>query len=190
MTNKHALTAVTLILVAASGALLAQAPAPSSSSFTEDKLAGFSYRALGPYRAGSWIADIAVPEAPLKSHLYTFYVAVRYGGVWKTTNNGTTFQPVFDGQDVTGIGCLAIAPSNENVVWVGTGRRLECPRHLPGRRRLQVDRRRQVVAEDGAARHQADWPHRHPPDQSRHRLRRGDGAPVVAQPGTRRVQDR
>ncbi len=121
MDRKHTVTAVTLILVAAGVALLAQAPAPSSSSFTEDKLAGFTYRALGPYRAGSWIADIAVPEAPLKSHLYTFYVAVRYGGVWKTTNNGTTFQPVFDGQDVTGIGCLAIAPSNENVVWVGTG---------------------------------------------------------------------
>ncbi len=120
MRPKHAVTTVTLTLVAVSAALLAQAPAPSSS-FTEDKLAGFTYRALGPYRAGSWIADIAVPDAPLKSHLYTFYVAVRYGGVWKTTNNGTTFQPVFDGQDVTGIGCLAVAPSNENVVWVGTG---------------------------------------------------------------------
>src|SRR5512142_2782194 len=100
------------------GLVLAQAP---TASFTEDKLAGFMYRALGPYRAGSWVSDIAVPEAPLKSHLYTLYVAVRYGGVWKTTNNGTTFQPVFDGQDVTGIGCLAIAPSNENIVWVGTG---------------------------------------------------------------------
>jgi len=107
-----------LLVVAASVAILAQAPAPS---LTEDQLAGFTYRSLGPYRAGSWIADIAVPESPQKSHLYTFYVGVRYGGVWKTTNNGTTFQPVFDGQDVTGVGCLAIAPSNENIVWVGTG---------------------------------------------------------------------
>jgi hypothetical protein len=84
MTRRYLFTSVTLAI--ASVALLAQAPAPSSSSFTEDKLAGFTYRALGPYRAGSWIADIAVPEAPLKSHLYTFYVAVRYGGVWKTTD--------------------------------------------------------------------------------------------------------
>jgi len=121
MTTQRALTAVVLVLAAAGTALFAQAPAPSSSSFTEDNLAGFTYRALGPYRAGSWVSDIAVPETPLKSHLYTFYVAVRYGGVWKTTNNGTTFQPVFDGQDVTGIGCLTIAPSNENFVWVGTG---------------------------------------------------------------------
>jgi photosystem II stability/assembly factor-like uncharacterized protein len=121
MTHKQAVAGVTLMLAVTSIALLAQAPAPSASSFTEEKLAGFTYRTLGPYRAGSWIADIAVPDAPLKSHLHTFYVAVRYGGVWKTTNNGTTFQPVFDGQDVTGIGCLAVAPSNENIVWVGTG---------------------------------------------------------------------
>ncbi len=107
-----------ILLVAATGALLAQS---ATQSFTADKLAGFTWRTLGPYRAGSWVSDIAVPEAPLKSHLYTFYVAVRYGGVWKTTNNGTTFQSVFDGQGVTGIGCLAIAPSNENIVWVGTG---------------------------------------------------------------------
>jgi photosystem II stability/assembly factor-like uncharacterized protein len=110
--------ALAILLAAASVPVLSQSP---STSFTADKLAGFTYRALGPYRAGSWVADIAVPEAPQQSHLYTFYVAVRYGGIWKTTNNGTTFQPIFDAQDVTGIGCLAIAPSNENIVWAGTG---------------------------------------------------------------------
>jgi photosystem II stability/assembly factor-like uncharacterized protein len=82
---------------------------------------GFPYRNLGPFRAGAWISDIAVPEAPLKSHLYTFYVAARSGGVWKTTNNGTTFEPVFDNQNVVSIGALAIAPTDENNVWVGTG---------------------------------------------------------------------
>jgi len=82
---------------------------------------GFQYRNLGPFRAGAWISDIAVPETPLKSHLYTFYVAARHGGVWKTTNNGTTFEPVFDNQNVVSVGALAIAPSDENIVWVGTG---------------------------------------------------------------------
>jgi phospholipase/lecithinase/hemolysin len=167
MNHKHAVKAVTLILAAAGAALLAQAPAPSSSSFTEERLAGFTYRALGPYRAGSWIADIAVPESPTKSHLYTFYVAVRYGGVWKTTNNGTTFEPVFDGQDVTGIGCLAVAPSNENIVWVGTG----------------------DLAANGASGDPAHRPHRHPPDEPGGRLRGRDGPAVVAEPGARRVQD-
>ena len=81
----------------------------------------FSYRNLGPFRAGSWISDIAIPEAPAQAHLYTFYVAARNGGVWKTTNNGTTFQQIFDGQRIASIGSLAIAPSNPQVVWVGTG---------------------------------------------------------------------
>jgi photosystem II stability/assembly factor-like uncharacterized protein len=94
---------------------------PQTGRAGESSLAGVTYRAIGPYRAGSWISDIAVPDAPALAHLYTFYVAVRYGGLWKTTNNGTTFEPVFDGQDATGIGCVSVAPSNANIVWVGTG---------------------------------------------------------------------
>jgi photosystem II stability/assembly factor-like uncharacterized protein len=82
---------------------------------------GFQYRNLGPFRAGAWVSDIAVPETPMETHLYTFYVAARSGGVWKTTNNGTTFEPVFDNQNVISIGSIAVAPSNANIVWVGTG---------------------------------------------------------------------
>ena len=82
---------------------------------------GLSYRNLGPFRAGSWVSDFAVPESPAKAHLYTLYVAARNGGVWKTTNNGTTFDPVFEGQRVASIGSLAVAPSNADIVWVGTG---------------------------------------------------------------------
>ena len=102
---------------------VAGGPLPQAlpSAIPDGALNGFTYRGIGPYRAGSWISDIAVPDAPLHAHLYTFYVAVRYGGLWKTTNNGTTFEPVFDSQDVTGIGCVAIAPSNANIVWVGSG---------------------------------------------------------------------
>jgi len=82
---------------------------------------GFTYRNLGPFRVSGWVSDIAVPETPTKAHLYTFYVASRNGGVWKTTNNGTTFTPVFDNKDVASIGALAIAPSNSDIIWVGTG---------------------------------------------------------------------
>src|SRR5262245_17986794 len=82
---------------------------------------GFSYRNLGPFRVSAWVSDIAVPETPEKAHLYTFYVASRNGGVWKTTNNGTTFTPVFENKDVLSIGAVAIAPSNSDIVWVGTG---------------------------------------------------------------------
>jgi photosystem II stability/assembly factor-like uncharacterized protein len=82
---------------------------------------GFVYRNLGPFRVSAWVSDIAVPETPAKAHLYTFYVASRNGGVWKTTNNGTTFSPIFEGKDVASIGALAVAPSNSEIVWIGTG---------------------------------------------------------------------
>ena len=82
---------------------------------------GFAYRNLGPFRVSAWVSDIAVPETPEKDHLYTFYVAARNGGVWKTTNNGTTFTPIFENKDVLSIGALAIAPSNSDIIWVGTG---------------------------------------------------------------------
>jgi photosystem II stability/assembly factor-like uncharacterized protein len=81
----------------------------------------FQYRNLGPFRVGGWVSEIAVPEAPAQAHLYTFYVGVRHGGVWKTTNNGTTFEPVFDSQAMPAVGALAVAPTNAEHVWVGTG---------------------------------------------------------------------
>ncbi len=88
---------------------------------TEHFLANIVYRNLGPFRAGAWVSDIAVPEGSGKAHLYTFYVATRSGGLWKTTNNGTTFEPLFDDQAVASIGAVALAPSDPEIVWAGTG---------------------------------------------------------------------
>jgi len=93
----------------------------SQERFNEDLLKTFTYRNLGPFRSGAWIVDFAVPEYPQEAHLYTFYVASRNGGLWKTTNNGTTFEPIFDDQTVFSIGDIALAPSNPDIVWVGTG---------------------------------------------------------------------
>jgi photosystem II stability/assembly factor-like uncharacterized protein len=89
--------------------------------FGPSLLKSFSFRSLGPYRAGSWVTCFAVPESPPKAHLYTYYVGTRNGGVWKTTNNGTTFESIFDDQDYLSIGAIALAPSNPDIVWVGTG---------------------------------------------------------------------
>ena len=89
-------------------------------SFDSRQLNGLEYRALGPYRVGAWVSDFAIPENG-RDRLYTWYVAMRSGGVWKTTNNGTTFAPVFDGNGVQAIGDVTVAPSDNNVVWVGTG---------------------------------------------------------------------
>ncbi|MGZ5479935.1 MAG: WD40/YVTN/BNR-like repeat-containing protein, partial [Candidatus Aminicenantales bacterium] len=95
--------------------------APSPFPFTAGLLKGFTSRALGPYRAGSWVTSFAVPSGPSREHLYTLYVGTRNGGVWKTVNNGTTFEPVFDAQPKLSIGDVAVAASDPNVVWVGTG---------------------------------------------------------------------
>ncbi len=127
--RKHASSAI-LAVVCLSAALIArQGP---GAGLTDEAVRGFTYRNLGPFRAGSWIADIAVPDQPLKSHLYTMYVAVRYGGLWKTTNNGTTFALVFPGESTSSMGCVSVAPSNENVVWLGTGDASQVRVSMPG----------------------------------------------------------
>ena len=56
----------------------------------------FNFRALGPYRVGSWITEIVVPQSNNPKYDYTYYIGTRNGGIWKTENNGTTFFPVFD----------------------------------------------------------------------------------------------
>lgn len=92
-----------------------------ATRFDESLLEAFTFRNLGPFRAGSWISAIAVPETPERARLYTFYAGARTGGVWKTTNNGITFEPIFERQPVSAIGALAVAPSNGDILWVGTG---------------------------------------------------------------------
>ena len=80
-------------------------------------LAGLSFRSVGPAITSGRIADIAVNP---QNHS-EYYVAAAAGGVWKTSNAGVTFNPVFDGEGSFSIGCLAIDTKNTNVVWVGSG---------------------------------------------------------------------
>ncbi len=95
-----------------------QAPA---QVFNEALLNGLTYRNLGPYRAGAWTVAVAIPETPAKAHRNTIYAALRSGGVWKSSNGGVTFEPVLDSQSIYSMGAIAVAPSDENVVWAGTG---------------------------------------------------------------------
>jgi len=75
------------------------------------------FRSLGPAAYSGRIADLAVnPE-----NTSEYYVGTAAGGLWKTVNKGTTFEPIFDSQPVYSIGVLAIDPANPNIVWVGTG---------------------------------------------------------------------
>jgi photosystem II stability/assembly factor-like uncharacterized protein len=93
----------------------------AQTKLTSYMLDEFEFRNLGAYRTGAWVSAIAVPENRVEKYKYTFFVAGRNGGVWKTVNNGTTFYPVFEKYGVTTIGAIAVAPSNPEVVWVGTG---------------------------------------------------------------------
>jgi hypothetical protein len=77
----------------------------------------FVWRGIGPASMGGRIDDIVAVD----SNPYIYYVGFATGGVWKTVNNGTTFQPVFDTYSTASIGDIAIAPSNPDIVWVGTG---------------------------------------------------------------------
>jgi len=80
-------------------------------------VSGLKFRNIGPAFTSGRIADFAVNP----NNYSEFYVAAASGNIWKTTNNGTTFEPVFDSYGAYSIGCLAIDPSNTNVVWAGTG---------------------------------------------------------------------
>ncbi len=95
---------------------------PAGAQALPDAFANaFTFRNLGPFRTGAWVTDFAVPDAPERDHQRVFYVATRNGGVWKTVNNGTTFEPVFEGVGPQTIGAVAVAPDDADQVWVGTG---------------------------------------------------------------------
>jgi photosystem II stability/assembly factor-like uncharacterized protein len=82
-----------------------------------ETFSGLKFRSIGPAITSGRISDIAVH--PTNPDIY--YAAAASGGVWKTENHGTTFKPIFDGQATYSIGCIALAPSNPHIVWVGTG---------------------------------------------------------------------
>ena len=93
------------------------APAAGQFELNEKMTGMLSFLSLGPAAYSGRISDLAVNPANSSE----YYVGVASGGLWKTTNHGTTFKPIFDKEKVFSIGCLAMDPNNSNVVWVGTG---------------------------------------------------------------------
>ncbi|NJN42493.1 MAG: glycosyl hydrolase [Flammeovirgaceae bacterium] len=90
---------------------------PETPKKEELSLSGLKFRNIGPALTSGRIADLAVNP----TNHSEYYVAVASGGVWKTINSGTTYEPIFDSQGSYSIGCITIDPNNPNVVWVGTG---------------------------------------------------------------------
>ncbi len=110
-----------MAIVSLCGTLLGSWALPTVAHSQTDPLAtavsNFEFRPIGPAIMGGRIADIAVVE----SKPQIFYVGAATGGVWKTVNHGTSWEPLFDDQPTASIGDVTLAPSNPNVVWVGTG---------------------------------------------------------------------
>jgi len=93
-------------------------PATSQTRAVEDSafMASLEWRSIGPANMSGRVTDVeGIPGTK------TFFVAGATSGIWKTTNNGTSFRPVFDDQRVVSMGDLAIAPSDPDVIWAGTG---------------------------------------------------------------------
>ena len=84
---------------------------------TDPMLDEFVFRSIGPATLGGRIDDIeALDDDP-----FTFYMGLATGGAWKSTNNGTTWTPIFDEYDVGSVGDIAVSQNNHDIVWIGTG---------------------------------------------------------------------
>jgi len=124
---KKVLTLIFTLLLAGSFSLWAQKKEtrkdakPSESQIKPSVPSSFfgavSFRSVGPAWASGRIADIAVNPCNHSE----IYAAVASGNIWKSVNNGTTWEPIFDKYGAYSIGCIVIDPDNHNVIWAGTG---------------------------------------------------------------------
>ena len=109
--------ALLAVVVAASPARVSADQEAGNGGLRAAHLAALEWREIGPALTSGRIADIAgVADAP-----DTLYVATATGGAWKTTNRGVTWQAVFENGGTASLGSVSVAPSNPNVVWLGSG---------------------------------------------------------------------
>jgi photosystem II stability/assembly factor-like uncharacterized protein len=124
-----ALTSLFIFVAVLSAAALAQNAPPEKASANPSEpqinprlYQDLKWRCIGPFRGGRTVAATGVPGKP-----NLFYIGVNNGGVWKSTDAGRTWTPIFDGQPTGSIGALAVAPSNPDVIYVGSGEGLRRP---------------------------------------------------------------
>src|SRR5438874_12586344 len=111
--KKHAVFSVFLLLASLAGLKQVSLQA---QTLDEKALKGMKWRQIGPFRGGRALAVTGVAGAP-----ETYYFGAVAGGVWKTQNGGLTWTPMTDKTGIVSIGALAVAPSDPNVIYVGTG---------------------------------------------------------------------
>jgi photosystem II stability/assembly factor-like uncharacterized protein len=94
----------------------------SAQTFDPKLYTGLRWRMIGPFRGGRTVGAAGIPDQP-----NVFYIGVNNGGVWKTDDYGLTWKPIFDDQPTGSIGAVALAPSDPNIVYVGSGEGLQRP---------------------------------------------------------------
>jgi photosystem II stability/assembly factor-like uncharacterized protein len=109
-------------LFTAAALLFLTATAVCSQQFDQKLFSEMRWRCIGPFRGGRTVAISGVPQQP-----NVFYMAAVNGGVWKTTDFGNTWNPIFDDQSSGSVGALAVAPSNPDIIYVGSGEGLQRP---------------------------------------------------------------
>ncbi len=114
----NALAALPALAAVAGSIVLATSLAPSLGAQSPDTsyYAGMRWRSIGPYRSGNVYSVAGIPSDP-----FTYYAGLPEGGVWKTSDGGTVWKPIFDAEHVPSIGAVAVSESNPNIVYVGTG---------------------------------------------------------------------
>src|SRR6266849_4832001 len=102
--------------------LMATCATAIAQQFNPDLLKSLQWRNIGPFRGGRVRAVAGVPQQP-----NVFYMAQVNGGVWKTTDYGRTWTPIFDDQPTASVGAIGIAPSDPHIIYVVSGERLQRP---------------------------------------------------------------
>ncbi|HTU49107.1 MAG TPA: hypothetical protein VMF56_00855 [Acidobacteriaceae bacterium] len=120
MTQRHSASRYLFPILLLTTLLLPGAPCLAAKH--NRSMPDMHWRMIGPFRGGRTRAAAGVPDQP-----NVFYVGQVDGGVWKSTDYGRTWNPIFDGQDTQSIGAIAVAPSDSNVVYVASGEGLHRP---------------------------------------------------------------
>ncbi|HET7441078.1 MAG TPA: hypothetical protein VFJ47_07240, partial [Terriglobales bacterium] len=105
-----------LVLFLSLASLILLATSASGQQYNPDSFKGMKWRSIGPYRGGRVLAVTGIPGEP-----YTFYFGGVAGGVWRTVDGGNSWVPLFDKEPISSVGAIAVAESNPNVIYVGTG---------------------------------------------------------------------
>ncbi|MFL5339702.1 MAG: VPS10 domain-containing protein [Gemmataceae bacterium] len=109
-------------ILACCALLLLGASLPAAEPIDASLYSQLRWRMIGPFRGGRTVGAVGIPSRP-----HTFFIGVNNGGVWKTTDAGRTWKPLFDDQPTGSVGAVAVAPSNPDILYVGSGEGLQRP---------------------------------------------------------------